>query len=138
MNIEIDHTSLTVFLRKGETGADTTSWDCPQFAPEKYERSIFYITFFFNNFLFLIMAKAKIDSADLKKGIGANAQANAELQKNFEEYKKTQAEKQEADAEIIANLNERLAASEKANADYKIRIEELEDLTSEEVADKEV
>jgi hypothetical protein len=82
------------------------------------------------------MAKVKIDSADLKKGMDKNAAANAQVQQDFADFKQVQTDKQADAALVIADLTERLVTAEKANADYKTRIEELEDLTSEEVEEK--
>lgn len=79
------------------------------------------------------MPKVKIDSADLKRGMQNNAEANAQLAKDFAEFQKTQAEKSATDAKTIAELTERLAKAEAANEDYKTRIADLEELTTEDV-----
>jgi cytochrome c556 len=79
------------------------------------------------------MAKLKIDSADLKKGMDTNTAANVKIAQDFADFKQAQADKADADAKVIADLTERLGKAETANEDYKTRIAELEDLTSEEV-----
>jgi cytochrome c556 len=79
------------------------------------------------------MAKVKIDSADLKKGMDTNTAANAKITQDFADFKQAQADKADAAALVIADLTERLGKAEAANEDYKARIADLEELTSEEV-----
>ena len=79
------------------------------------------------------MAKVKIDSADLKRGIATNAEAQGKLAQELADYQKAQTEKSEADAVTIAELTARLEKAEAANEDYKARIADLEELTTEDV-----
>ena len=81
------------------------------------------------------MAKVKIDSADLKRGIATNAEAQGKTAQDFADYKQAQTEKAAADALVIAELKTRLEKAEAANEDYKARIADLEELTTEDVVE---